>query len=181
MYTEYIYWTKKRNFIPRVLTVLPGSWIFDTINVLFFKQFKHSFSNKPFKPNRYIVDFRKYFFFNTVGVQNKNHRYNNRVCMLLTGLSATLSKNDSCKIVHAGFRNARKKTFQTEFINLYQNLLLNLDAFYRLFNLTIHLPQRFQTQLFCVFVYFWVISKCFLMEEILSNSKWLKFLKCDAY
>ena len=46
--------------------------------------------------------------------------------MLLTGLSVALSKNDSCKI--AGIRNAGKKTFQTEFINIYQNLHLNLGA-----------------------------------------------------
>ena len=48
--------------------------------------------------------------------------------MLLTCLSVALFKNDSCKIAQAGFRNAGEKTFQTEFINLYQNLHLNLGA-----------------------------------------------------
>ena len=48
--------------------------------------------------------------------------------MLLTGLSVALSNNDSCKIAQAGIGNAGKKTFQTEFINMYQNLHLNLGA-----------------------------------------------------
>ena len=49
--------------------------------------------------------------------------------MLLFGLSGFfLSKNDSCNIAQAGIRNGGKKTFQTEFIDIYQNLLFNLDA-----------------------------------------------------
>ena len=48
--------------------------------------------------------------------------------MLLTDLSVALSKNDSCRIAQAGIRNAGKKTFQTEFINIYQTLHLNLGA-----------------------------------------------------
>ena len=48
--------------------------------------------------------------------------------MLLTGLSVALSKKDSRKVAQAGIRNAGKKTFQTEFINIYQNLQLNLGA-----------------------------------------------------
>ena len=50
--------------------------------------------------------------------------------MLLTGLSVALSKNDSCKITQAGIRNAGEKTFQTEFINIHQNLHLNLGAIF---------------------------------------------------
>ena len=48
--------------------------------------------------------------------------------MLLMGLSVALSKNDSCKIAQADIRNAGKKTFQTQFINIYQNLHVNLGA-----------------------------------------------------
>ena len=48
--------------------------------------------------------------------------------MLLTGLSVALSKNDSCKTAQAGIRNAGEKNFQTEFINIYQNLHLNVGA-----------------------------------------------------
>ena len=48
--------------------------------------------------------------------------------MLLTGLSVASSKNDSCKIAQAGIRNAGKTIFQTEFINIYQNIHLNLGV-----------------------------------------------------
>ena len=48
--------------------------------------------------------------------------------MLLTSLSFASSKNESCKIAQAGIGNAGKKTFQAEFINIYQNLQLNLGA-----------------------------------------------------
>ena len=48
--------------------------------------------------------------------------------MLLTGLSVALSQDDSCKIAQAGIRNAGKKTFQAPFINIHQNLDLNLGA-----------------------------------------------------
>ena len=48
--------------------------------------------------------------------------------MLLTGLPVAFSQDNNCVLAQAGIINAEKNNFQTAFINICQNLQLNLDA-----------------------------------------------------
>ena len=44
------------------------------------------------------------------------------------GLPFAFSQENKCVLAQTGIRNAEKKNFHTAFINIYQNLQLNLGA-----------------------------------------------------
>ena len=71
------------------------------------------------------MDLTKFWFQYSRGINKKSQIFNNRVCVLLTGLPVAFSQDKNCMLAQAGIRNAEKKNFQTSFINIYQNLPLN--------------------------------------------------------
>ena len=49
------------------------------------------------------------FWFNTAGVQIKNRKINNRICVLLTSLSDAFSQENNCVLAQAGIRVKKKQ------------------------------------------------------------------------
>ena len=83
--------------------------------------------------------------------------------MLLTGLPVAFSQNNNYVFAQTGIRNAEKKNFLTAFINIYQNLQLNLGVILWTFQFNNAFPNKISDAvILCVSLF---LSRLFMFSN----------------